>query len=226
MRNKNILNLEKRRDIYNFILRFPGSHLSNISKNLNIRKNNVNYHLNILKKHGLIDSRFSDGYLQFYPVKLDGKDAEKIADLFDKSFPYETKNRILSLFKYYIPGRNEKKILAITNRPIPRDILGILFPDFDYSLMEISKALKKHWTTISYHLKKMEKLDIIEKVVDGNEVRYKIKDYLYMLRISFMYNSWHQQVDSKGELEYVLLGGVYDAVYDAFNKIFPAPFCA
>ena len=226
MKNKKILNLEKRRDIYNFILRFPGSHLSNICKNLNIRKNNVSYHLNILKKHGLIDSISSDGYLRFYPVKLDRKDAEKIADLFDKSFSYETKKRILNLFKYYIPGRNERKILTIINHKIPKDIIKLLFPDYNCSLMEISRNLKKHWTTISYHLKKMEKLGIIEKVIEGKETRYKIKDYEYTLRILFMYSGWHQKVNSEGKIEYVISGKIFDSIYDAFNEIFPNPYCA
>ena len=226
MKNKNILNLKTRRDIYNHILRKPGVHLNALCKRLNIRKNNVCYHIDILEKNGLIYSSFDDGYLRFYPVKLNEKEAEKVANLFDKTFNYESKSRILTLFKYYIPGRNEKKILTIIHRPVPRDILSILFPDFEHSLLELSRSLDKHWTTVSFHLNKMEKLGIIEKVRYGKEVKYRIKDYYYMLRISFMYGGWHEQVNSEGEIEYVISGSIYDSIYDVFNEIFPSPFCA
>ena len=224
MKNKKILNLETRRDIYNHVLRFPGVHLSEICKKLSMKKNNVCYHLEILKKQGLIETTSSDGYTRFFPVKLVGKEAENIAHLFAKSYSYENKKRILSLFKYYIPGRNEKKIINLIKRPVPSEILGFLFPDYDFSLMEISRNLKKHWTTISFHLKKMIKLGIIEKISNGNEVRYKIKDYEYILRLSFMYSCWRQQVKSNGEFEYVVEVTSFDLIFDAFFEIFPHPY--
>jgi len=52
--NKNILELELRRNIYDFILKNPGFHLRGLSRKLKIPKSTLLHHLKILKKRELI----------------------------------------------------------------------------------------------------------------------------------------------------------------------------
>jgi predicted transcriptional regulator len=218
------LELETRRNIYNHILRFPGIHFSDLCKKLNLKKNNVDYHLKILEKQGLIETSSDDGYLRYYPVKLEGRDAEKVANLFARSFPYETNKRVLSIFKYYIPGSKERKILNLIKRPVPQKIILFLYLGDESSLMEIARGLKKHWTTISFHLKKLVKSDVVERVSNGKEVRYQIKDPEYVLRLAFMYTPWRAYVNGGGELEYEVEYSRIDKVINSVYEIFPHPY--
>jgi predicted transcriptional regulator len=52
--------------IYDFILKYPGSYLNEISRKLDIPKSTVNYHLNYLKKKGLIISEPNGKRKRFY----------------------------------------------------------------------------------------------------------------------------------------------------------------
>lgn len=223
MVNKNLLELKSRRDIYNHILRFPGVHLSELCNVLKLQKNNADYHLNILKKEGLIETCFEDGYIRFYPIKLEGKKAEQVAKLFEKSFNYEDFNRMLLIYKYYIPGREEKKILNLIKRPVPYKILGLLYLN-DSSLMEISRGINKHWTTTSFHLKKLIKAGLVEQITNGGEKRYSLKNFEYILRLSFMFLAWKEYVNENGEIEYKINYDSFDKVIEGIFEVFPHPY--
>jgi predicted transcriptional regulator len=225
VKNKKILNLETRRDIYNHVLRFPGIHLSEICKKLKMRKNNVCYHLDFLKKQNLIETTSDDGYIRYYPAKIEEKDTEKIACLFDKSYQYENKKRMLSIFKYYIPGRNDRKVLNLIKRPVPHKIIAFLMID-ESSLTEISKCVKKHWTTVKFHLKKLINKDIIESVNYGTEVKYRIKDKEYILKLWFLFYAWKEQIDDNGNLEYKIDYTTIDAAEKFYFEFFPISFRA
>ena len=222
----NVLKLDTRKEIYNLILRFPGIHLSEIYKKLGMQKNNVDYHLKILIKHELIEVSSNDRFTRYYPAKLDDSKAEKIARLLSKSSSYENENRALNIFKHYIPGRKEKEILNLIRRPVVMSIIRFMFLDDFTSRAEISKYLKKHPTTITFHLNKLIKADVIERVIQGNDIRYKIKDKEDILKLAFLYFAWIKQENSDGKIEYDVN---YTAI-DFFEKfvfdMFPLPFRA
>ena len=54
MRKEELLKLKIRRQIYQFILKYPGFHFSEISRKLKIPKTTLNYHLSYLEKYGFI----------------------------------------------------------------------------------------------------------------------------------------------------------------------------
>jgi predicted transcriptional regulator len=223
MENKNLLKSKTRRDIYNHILRFPGIYLSELSSKLNLRKNNVDYHLKILKKYGLIESCLEDGYIRFYPVKLEGKKAEEVAKLFAKYFKYENKDRMLLLFKDYIPGHKEKKILNLLKRPVIQNILGFLYLN-ESSLMEISRGINKHWTTTSFHLRKLINVDVVEIISKGSEKRYKLRDFENLLLLSVKIHSWKEYKNNNGEIEYKINQDGIDKVIEGIFDVLPHPY--
>ena len=71
-----ILELETRRQLYEFILKNPGLHFSEISRKLNIPKTTLTFHLNTLEKHGLITSIYEEENSRFF-VKHDFGNLEK-----------------------------------------------------------------------------------------------------------------------------------------------------
>ena len=141
MSHGNILELETRREIYNYISQDPGLHLREISRRLHIPFSTLMYHLRFLEKRELIKEKTEGRYNRYYIT-------EKI-------------------------GHREKEILGILRKDTPRTIILYLLVHIYSSQIDISGSLKKHPTTIEFHLKKLLALNIIEPVqpVDGKIYR-------------------------------------------------------
>jgi len=125
-----ILKLKIRQEIYNYILENPSSYLREISRNMNIPKTTLKYHLDYLEKHNLITPKFEDKYKRYY-----------------------VKDKL---------GQKEKELLNLLRQEVPRNIILFLIFHIVCSQIELSKALGKHPSTISFHLKKLRDLDIIQ----------------------------------------------------------------
>jgi len=138
------LELETRQEIHNYILKNPGLCLNEISRKLNISKSTLNYHLNYLKKLGVIIGKTNGRYIRFYV-------ASKV-------------------------GNGDKKLINILRQDIPFKIVAYLLLNPNSSQIEISKFLKKHPTTIAFHIDKLANIDVIEERPRGNEINYKIKN--------------------------------------------------
>ncbi len=148
---RNGVELENRREIYNFISKNPGLHLSELSRKLNISKSTISYHLNHLEKLGLIVTKSEGRYVRFYI-------ANKVGEI-------------------------DKKLLSLLRQDVPYRIVLFLLINPASSQIKISKYLKRHPTTVSFHLDKLADSDIIETFSNCNEVRYNIKNpqYIYDL---------------------------------------------
>jgi len=133
-----------RNEIYNCILEHPGLHLGGLSRKMDIPKSTMNYHLNLLKKRGLLVKKPEEGYTRYYIA-----------------------NKI---------GKTDKKILHLLRQTVPKEIIIFLLLHRDSSQIKISKNLKKHPTTTSFHLNKLMNIDIIETIPNGNETIYRIKN--------------------------------------------------
>ena len=154
-KGKDILDLEIRRMIYNFILKNPGLHERELSRQLKIPKTTMNYHLNYLQKQDLIVSINEKRYLRFY-----------------------IKQRV---------GFVDKQILSIIRQEVPRRIILFLFAYPERSRIEISRDLEKSDTTISFHLKKMLKKDIIICYRLGHKLVYKLKNQVDIYKFLITY---------------------------------------
>jgi len=131
-----LIEIGKRKKIYNFIVKNPGLNKREISRRLSIPITTLTYHLKYLKKLDLINERIDGEYLRIFASNKIGKNDEKL----------------LCLFR----NKNSCKIF-----------LYLLF-SISFSQIELSKELELSSPTVSYHLKKMVKMGIIEEVPARN----------------------------------------------------------
>ena len=66
---KNVLNTEVRKNLYNFIDEFPGSHLREIARELDLKPSNAAWHLRKLEQTNLVRSRTIGGKRVYYLVE-------------------------------------------------------------------------------------------------------------------------------------------------------------
>jgi DNA-binding transcriptional ArsR family regulator len=71
-----ILELRKRREIYEFISKNSGLHMRDISRKMNIPFTTLQYHLNYLEKRGYIISKDDGKYIRYY-ISLEIGEKEK-----------------------------------------------------------------------------------------------------------------------------------------------------
>ena len=135
-----LLELETRRKIYNCILKYPGLHVSELSRKLDLPISTLIYHLKYLKKLGFIEETICKKYTRYYALK-------KI-------------------------DRNHKKILNLVREEATRRVMIYLVTAPFASIDEISKHLRKHRKTVSYHLKKLSNADLLECFKINGEKKY------------------------------------------------------
>ena len=223
---KDIFDLDTRRRIYNFILNHPGLHFRNISRELNMPRSTLEYHLRYLKARGFLNPVSQGNYTYYYVLdnKLDS---------------------------------NQKKMLHLLSKEVPRNIIIFLIYHFCTSQIELSKCLEKHPTTIEFHLKKLLNAGIIEpaptkngKVYIGrkclkiilrksgkNEIIYRLKDTPLMYNLLIYYNKnlncnfindlsyickFHASINNKPSV----LGrnGLLDSIEKEILNVFPHPY--
>jgi predicted transcriptional regulator len=72
MKKNELLELEKRRKIYNYILKCPGLHISNLSEKLGLPRSTLVYHIRYLEKHGFLEEKKYKNYTRYYaPERID-----------------------------------------------------------------------------------------------------------------------------------------------------------
>ena len=81
---ENILEFDKRRNIYQLILKNPGLHERKISRELNIPRSTLKYHLHFLKKRDLLVSHSTNQYNSFFIKGKVGRYDKKFISLFQK----------------------------------------------------------------------------------------------------------------------------------------------
>lgn len=227
MKENKILELEKRRQIYNLIVKYPGLHIREISRKINIPFTTSRHHLNYLEKHDFIITKKDGRHYRFYA-------------------------------KYKI-DRRDKKIIDILRKKTPREMVLLLLAFVECSQTEISQNLEKHPSTISFHLKKMQDMDIVEKAevnkgkiykeklpiikreIVTNETIFMLKDpyRVYYLLMKYK-DSFYGNTKFSFVLDYVnlfLSEGIPDKILSSDSSIdsveqfvykilFPPPFCA
>jgi len=206
MEEHDILGLEIRRQIFNFILKYPGLHLRETSRKMDIPKTTLKYHLMYLEKENFLLAKSDNRYTRYYPTK-------KV-------------------------GNNDKEILGLMRQDLPRRIILFLFLYPEHSRRDISEDLEKPLTTISFHLKKLLALNIIEKRRVGHSYAYRIKNQkeMYNLLISYE-NSLSDDILGPflEYVKYVLPDGIppsyrrrkkkdIDEIIEALYEIFPHPY--
>ena len=84
---KNILELELRKKIHDFIRKNPGLHMRELSRRLNIPKTTLLHHLKFMRKQELITINEIDGYQRIYVTKINGTKEKEILNLLRQKIP-------------------------------------------------------------------------------------------------------------------------------------------
>jgi predicted transcriptional regulator len=129
---ENVLNTEVRKNLYNYIDGFPGSHLREIARELDLKPSNAAWHLRKLEQTNLVRSRVIGGKKVFYLV--DGG----------------------------IEARREAVADSVLRNKNAYDIMLYLVDHPGKHLLEISNALDLNHHTVKWHIKKMYLAELIE----------------------------------------------------------------
>lgn len=152
-RKDDLLELEARRRLHDHVHRYPGLHLSEIARGLEIETNHAKYHLQRLERHGLVTSaKDEEGYWRFWPRTASGHGAHR-------SLPVD-----------------DKKVLALLRNPLPLHITLLLLNDDELNHRQLTERTGAAHGTVHYHLKKMERDGLVTSERAGRERRYRVQD--------------------------------------------------
>jgi len=129
---ENVLSTEVRKTLYEYIDEYPGSHLREIARELDLKPSNAAWHLRKLEQTNLVRSRAIGGKKVFYLVEGG------------------------------INARREAVAESILRNNNARDIMLYLKNNSGKHLLEIAHALKLNHHTVKWHIKKMYMAELVE----------------------------------------------------------------
>ena len=143
---ENILDFETRKKIYEFIEENPGLNVNEISRRTETPRTTLLHHLRFLEKHELVK------------IKTNGK--------------MKNKGVYKRVYATHELGEQDKEIHELLRTKIPCKIILHFFFSIACSQIELSRELDLHPALVSYHLKKMMKMGIIEEAPMENGIIY------------------------------------------------------
>lgn len=171
-----ILELDTRRDLYELIMKYPGLHMREIHRQLDMPIALVEYHLNFMEKSEVVQSIEEGGYRRYYVHS----DREK-----------DITARI---------GHPERMILGLLRQEIPLKIILFLLNNKQASHTVIASHLNISPSKLSYHLNKLLKYNIIKKLGRPDGKGYIIENEKDILRLLMTHKPPHDMLDEFSEL--------------------------
>lgn len=129
---ENVLDTDVRKNLYQYIDDYPGSHLREIARELDLKPSNAAWHLRKLEQTNLVRSR-----------SIGGK-------------------RVYYLVEGGIEARKEAIAEAVLRNQNARDIMLYLQDNPGKHLLEIAHALNLNHHTVKWHIKKMYMAELID----------------------------------------------------------------
>ncbi|MEM4258660.1 MAG: winged helix-turn-helix transcriptional regulator [Candidatus Thermoplasmatota archaeon] len=129
---ENVLDTEIRKNLYQYIDEYPGSHLREIARELSLKPSNAAWHLRKLEQTNLVRSRSIGGKKVYYLVEGG----------------LESRQRAVA-----------ESILRNDNA---RRIMQYLYDHPGKHLLEIAHALELNHHVVKWHLKKMYEAELVE----------------------------------------------------------------
>ena len=171
------LELETRREIFQWVEQFPGLHLREIERQLDITSALAEYHLNYLQKHELVMSIEEGGYRRYYPHYDIGDTSEKPQ-----------------------LSSEDKRIVGLMRGPIPFQIVLFLMGEQGRTHKEISDGLKISRSTLTYHLKKLIQLGVVQKKARGPSRGFFIQHPRKMRQLMIQYKPTPDVLETYGDM--------------------------
>ena len=129
---ENVLDTEVRKNLYEYIDEYPGSHLREIARELDLKPSNAAWHLRKLEQTNLVRSRVIGGKKVYYLVEGG------------------------------VEARKEAIAEAILRNKNARIIMQYLKDNPGKHLLEIANALNLNHHTVKWHIKKMYLAELID----------------------------------------------------------------
>ena len=225
-----ILNLKTRRRIYNYILKYPGLHLRELCRKLNMPKTTLDYHLSYLEKKGLIISKPEKYYTRYYVKEQVSTGDKELIKLFRQEIPRIIILLLLVTGPAEIYKTRERRFKARVNhftRVRLRSIKELVGLTKYWNIKKDNPYhLKKKRSTIIYHLNKLLEADIIEKIQVGKEVKYKLKNEDAVIVFLFANGDAlsDKTLDRLLAYDEYWLGKYNDEIINTMYEIFPHPY--
>jgi len=129
---ENVLDTEIRKNLFGYITDYPGSHLREIARELNLKPSNAAWHLRKLEQTNLVRSRAIGGKKVYYLVEGG------------------------------IEARKEAVAESILRNKNAREIMSYLNNNPGKHLLEIAHALDLNHHTVKWHIKKMYMAELVD----------------------------------------------------------------
>lgn len=128
---ENVLDTEIRRELYNYIDSYPGSHLREIARELQLKPSNAAWHLRKLEQTNLIRSRAIGGKKVFYLVEGG------------------------------VEARDQAVAGSVLKNKNARDIMDYLVEHPGKHLLEIAHSLDLNHHVVKWHIQKMQEAELV-----------------------------------------------------------------
>ncbi len=158
------LELETRKKIYDSVRKFPGLHLRELARQLELSVPLVDYHLNFLEKYGLVTGILDEQYKRFYP--RDPLGAEQKTDML---------------------SAEEKRIVALLRQRMPLQIVLFIFKNGTVQHKDMVPIMGISPSTLSHHLNKLLRRGILVKSSSGKERGYRLANEGQVARLLLHY---------------------------------------
>ena len=129
---ENVLDTEVRKNLYEYIEEYPGSHLREIARELDLKPSNAAWHLRKLEQTNLVRSRNIGGKKVYYLVEGG------------------------------VEARKEAIAEAILKNKNAYDIMAFLRNNPGKHLLEIANALDLNHHTVKWHIKKLYLAELVD----------------------------------------------------------------
>lgn len=161
-----VLELQTRKRIFEEVCKFPGLHLREIARQLEQSVPLVDYHLNLLERHGIVTAITEGQYKRYYP-----------------------KDQIGSELKRDSLSQEEKRTVALLRQRIPLQIVLFLMKNESAQHKDMLPAMGVSASTLSHHLNKLARRGIITKTSTGDDRGYRIANEAQTARLLMNYEA-------------------------------------
>ncbi len=149
---KELLELDSRRRIFEFLQEYPGLHLRELERQLGMDVRALKYHLDFLERNEAITSLMQEGYLRYYPRQWDeGFFRERI-------------------------GASEKRALGLLRQRMPLHLALLLIERGEMTSEDLHRQAGIAASTLSYQMKKLTQLRLVESRTSGRRKVYRVAD--------------------------------------------------
>lgn len=131
------LELATRRRLYAVVKEYPGIHVREAARQLGTSMALVEYHLALLRDHGLVGVSKEDGYARLYPTDAPA------------------------------PSPAEREKVGLLRQRLPLRVTLTLLDDGPAKHKDLAQALGLGKSTLSFHLRKLEAAGLVVRDAEG-----------------------------------------------------------